>query len=68
MTIFKAAASKDEYKKLIQKYMDESKVPFEFNLPLLHDFDIPLLQNNIYKQIKRFEHDNLEYKQEFLDT
>jgi len=49
---------KDEYKKLINKYMDELKIPY-----------ITAKQYICLKQIKRFEYENkVKYDQVFLKT
>ena len=49
---------KDEYKKLINKYMDELKIPY-----------ITAKQYICLKQIKRFEYENkVRYDQVFLKT
>ena len=49
---------KDEYKKLINKYMDELKIPY-----------ITAKQYICLKQIKRFEYENkVKYDQVFLKS
>ena len=50
--------SKDEYKKLIKKYMEEFNIPY-----------ITAKQYISIKQRSKFEHDNnIKYYQAFLDT